>query len=161
MTIQDNDSEAFRRELTALIPKMRAYARSMCGRDASEESFEVPGGTDVGDIVITFTDRPSEVSGVLQDTTGRPATDYFIIVFPADKALWSAGQRRVAQARPASDGRFAVRSLKAGSYLIAAVTDVEPGAMSDPDFLEQLVAGAVKFELAEGEKKVQDIRIAK
>ena len=45
--------------------------------------------------------------------------------------------------------------------MIAAVTDVEPGAINDPDFLEQLVAGAVKFELAEGEKKVQDIRIAK
>ncbi|HEX2800706.1 MAG TPA: sigma-70 family RNA polymerase sigma factor, partial [Phenylobacterium sp.] len=40
--LQDNnvqaqlDAEAFRRDLTALIPKMRAYARSMCGRDASE-----------------------------------------------------------------------------------------------------------------------------
>ena len=40
--LQDNDTqgqldaEAFRRDLTALIPKMRAYARSMCGRDASE-----------------------------------------------------------------------------------------------------------------------------
>ena len=34
--LQDNDTEAFRRELTALIPKMRAYARSMCGRNASE-----------------------------------------------------------------------------------------------------------------------------
>jgi RNA polymerase sigma-70 factor (ECF subfamily) len=34
--LNDTDTEAFRRELTALIPKMRAYARSMCGRDASE-----------------------------------------------------------------------------------------------------------------------------
>jgi RNA polymerase sigma-70 factor (ECF subfamily) len=40
--LQDNnvqaqlDAEAFRRDLTALIPKMRAYARSMCGRDTSE-----------------------------------------------------------------------------------------------------------------------------
>ena len=34
--LQDTDLEAFRRDLTALIPKMRAYARSMCGRDASE-----------------------------------------------------------------------------------------------------------------------------
>ncbi len=40
--LQDNeqqalvDAEAFRRDLTALIPKMRAYARSMCGRNASE-----------------------------------------------------------------------------------------------------------------------------
>ena len=131
------------------------------GHDATEEAFEVPGGTDVSGIVITFTDRPSEVSGVLQDATGRPATDYFIILFPEDRALWGAGPRRVAQARPASDGRFTIRSLKAGTYLIAAVTDVEPGAIGDPAFLEQLIAGAVKLELAEGDKKVQDIRIAK
>jgi RNA polymerase sigma-70 factor (ECF subfamily) len=36
MTLPDDDHESFRLELTALIPKMRAYARSMCGRDASE-----------------------------------------------------------------------------------------------------------------------------
>ena len=36
MTLQDIDHEDFRRDLTALIPKMRAYARSMCGRNASE-----------------------------------------------------------------------------------------------------------------------------
>ena len=34
--LEGNDLETFRRDLTALIPKMRAYARSMCGRDASE-----------------------------------------------------------------------------------------------------------------------------
>ena len=34
--LEGKDLENFRRDLTALIPKMRAYARSMCGRDASE-----------------------------------------------------------------------------------------------------------------------------
>ena len=42
---------------------------------------------------------------------------------------------------------------------MAAVTDYEYTDLVDASFLEQLTAGAFKITLAEGEKKVQDIRM--
>ena len=67
--------------------------------------------------------------------------------------------RRIQQVRPGTDGKFIVRNLVAGTYHLAALTDVVPGEWNDPQFLEQLVAGAITLTLAEGEKKAQDIRI--
>ncbi len=42
---------------------------------------------------------------------------------------------------------------------MAAVTEFEYTDLSDASFLEQLTTGAFKITLAEGEKKVQDIRM--
>ena len=83
-----------------------------------------------------------------------------MIVFPAARALWSS-PRRVVSTRPATDGRFSVRDLPEGNYLIAALTDVEPGQWTKPAFLEQLVAAALPIALGDGEIKRQDLRIAK
>lgn len=56
--------------------------------------------------------------------------------------------------------RFVVRDLPAGDYLIAALTDLEPSDLVDLSFLERLAAGAVPVHLDEGERKIQDLRIA-
>jgi protocatechuate 3,4-dioxygenase beta subunit len=133
----------------------------LSGKDVSETGFDVPPGENVTGLVLTHIDRPSEISGTLQDASGRPAPDYVIIVFPADKSLWRAGARRILTTRPGTDGKFTVRNLLAGSYHLAAVTDAAPGEWFDPAFLERLVPGAFAFQLAEGEKKVQDVQIRK
>jgi len=39
MTLDHTDGEAFRRDLTALIPRMRAFARSMCGDPAAGDDL--------------------------------------------------------------------------------------------------------------------------
>lgn len=44
---------------------------------------------------------------------------------------------------------------------LSVLTDVAPNEWLDPEFLRPLVGSAVKVTLAEGEKKTQDIRIAK
>ena len=59
----------------------------------------------------------------------------------------------------ASDGKFKLAGLPPGEYYMAAVTEFEYPDLSDPSFLEQFTAGAFKITLAEGEKKVQDIRM--
>ena len=129
------------------------------GRDVADDGFDVRAGDDPAAVTLTFTDRPGEINGALQDASGRPAPDYFIIVFPTNKTLWRAGARRIQQVRPGTDGRFTVRNLLAGEYQIAALTDVASGEAFDPAFLEKLVGHTVVVSLGEGEKKVQDIRI--
>jgi len=129
------------------------------GRDALDFPLEVGPGEDVGGVVVTFTDAMSEISGSLQDGSGRPAPDYTIIVYPADRALWSAA-RRIVIARPATDGKFMLRNLAAGEYMMAAVTDLAPNEQNDQAFLEQILPASFKITVAAGEKKVQDLKIS-
>jgi hypothetical protein len=129
------------------------------GVDVMDTGFDVHPGESIAGLTLIYTDRTSEISGTLQDPSGRPAPDYFIIAFPTEKALWRSTGRRIQQVRPGTDGKFIIRNLVAGSYHLAALTDVVAGEWNDPEFLEQLVPFAASLTLAEGEKKVQDIRI--
>ncbi len=130
------------------------------GRDALQSGFEVKAGEDVTDIVITFTDRTSQISGTLVDAAGRPAPEYFVFVFPADKSAWTPlSQRLRPPMRPASDGKFRISPLPQGEYYMAALTDFEPENLYDAAFLEQVAAAAFKITLGEGEKKIQDLKI--
>ena len=66
---------------------------------------------------------------------------------------------RVETSGVSCDGKFKFAGLPPGEYYMAAVTDYEYTDLVDASFLEQLTAGAFKITLAEGEKKVQDIRM--
>ena len=132
------------------------------GRDAFDFPLEIGPGEDISDAVVTFTDVTQDVSGALQDPAGRPAPDYTIVVFPTDRRMWASPLgRRIRTTRPGTDGRFTIANLPAGEYRIAALTDIAPGEANDPTFLEQLVSASFAFTLADGEKKIQDLRIAK
>jgi hypothetical protein len=130
------------------------------GRDAGDLPVDIT--TDVSDVVVTLTDRLTELSGVLQTPAGTPAANYFVIVFARDPAYWFNGSRRIVSLRPATDGRFvttATSPLPPGDYVIAAVTDVRSGEWFDPAFLKGLTSSAVAITLGEGEKKRQDLQI--
>jgi hypothetical protein len=117
-------------------------------------------GRDVDGIVITYTDRPTELSGTLQTPAGVPTGDYFIIVFATDRGFWTPSTRRSVMARPASTGKYILRNLPPGEYFVAAVTDVEQGEWFDSAFLERLIAASARITLAESEKRTLDLRIA-
>jgi Ni,Fe-hydrogenase III small subunit len=130
------------------------------GLDVLDFSLDVLPNDQIGDALLTFGDATQEVSGTLQDPTGRPAPDYTIVVFASDAKFWTPQSRRIRTTRPGTDGRFSVANLPAGDYRIAAVIDIAPNEANDPAFLEQLVPASYQFALAEGEKKSQDLRIA-
>lgn len=130
------------------------------GRDVLDFGLTVEPNQDVGGVTLTFVDRTQNVSGTIQDTMGNPTADYTIIIFPADRTFWLPQARRIQSSRPGTDGKFAFGTLPPGDYRLTAVTDVEPGEWYDPDFLSQLVNASIPLTLREGEKKVQDIKLA-
>jgi hypothetical protein len=130
------------------------------GRDVLDGPLEF-GQADLADAVLTFTDRHWDLSGTVQAASGAPAPGYAVVVFPADRALWNKNARRIQTTRPATDGRFSIRDLPAGEYFVAALDDVEPADLNDPKFLEAMVTASVKIVVVDGEKKVQDLRIAR
>jgi hypothetical protein len=131
-------------------------------RDLLDFPLEITtNSTDVSDVVLTFSDRHSELSGTLETAGGQPASEYTIVVYAADRALWRPGARRVRSVRPANDGRFVLADLPAGDYLIAALTDVAPDDWRDPAFLEALGPASVKITIADGAKVTQSLRMTR
>jgi hypothetical protein len=131
------------------------------GRDILDMPMDVRAQQDVSDIVVTFTDRVTELSGSLVDGAGRPAPEYYVIVFGTDARQWRQGSRWLRQpTRPASDGRFRLTGLPAGEYYLAALAEYDQNEWHTPGFLEQVVPGAIRLALGEGEHKIQDIRLA-
>jgi hypothetical protein len=116
---------------------------------------------DITDAVLTYSDKRSELTGTLTTPTGQPASEFVVIVYPTDRAMWRPGARRIRSMRPASDGAFATADLPPGEYFIAAVTDAEPNEWQQPSFLERLVAASIKITIANGQKARQDLRIAR
>jgi hypothetical protein len=129
------------------------------GQDVTDAPLEIKPREEPPEIVITFTDKVTEVTGTLFDGSGRPTSGLSIIVFPTNRDLWRQAARGTRPTTPASDGKFKVSGLPPGEYYMAAVTDYEYTDLYDASFLEQLAAGAFKITLKEGEKKVQDIRM--
>jgi 5-hydroxyisourate hydrolase-like protein (transthyretin family) len=134
------------------------------GRDITDLAIDITAESLPKEVIVTFSDRPQALAGRLQTAAGSPASDYTVILFPADKNYWLHGSRRILTARPATDGRFQFggpgpASVPAGAYLLAAVTDIDRDEQFDPALLESLRSAAVSVTIGAGEKKTQDLVI--
>jgi hypothetical protein len=128
------------------------------GRDAFDAPLQVQPNETL-DWTLTYSDRPTGVSGVLQEPGGRPATDYYVLVFAADRRYWTPGSRRIRMTRPGTDGSYSVKGLPPGEYYLAALADLETGEWNDPVLLEQAARSSARIRLREDEMTVQDFRI--
>jgi hypothetical protein len=133
----------------------------LAGQDVTDTLVEIRPNQNLSDLVLTFSDQITEITGRLVDGAGKPAPEFFVFVFPTDRAFWYQGSRRMRPpTRPANDGKFSVLSLPPGEYYVAALTEFDQTDIYDASFLEQLVPAAFKITLAEGEKKTQDLKLS-
>jgi protocatechuate 3,4-dioxygenase beta subunit len=133
-------------------------------KDITDKVLEIGADSAPKNIVVTYTNQWQQLSGKLTHASGASATDETMIVFPADRAYWYQGSRRIATSRPGTDGLFSFggpgpTSLPPGDYLLAAVTDLGRDEQFDPSFLAALVQAAAPVTIGAGEKKVQDLVI--
>jgi len=115
----------------------------------------------VSDVAVHFTDKPTEITGTLFGADGKPAPEFFIVVFSTDRAFWIPQSRRVRSARPGNTGTFRIANLPPGEYYLCALTDLDSSAISSASstFLETLAAASIKMALAEGQKVTQDVQV--
>jgi carboxypeptidase family protein len=128
------------------------------GRDVLDEPIDLAPGEEIGDVRLIVTDRISELSGRVTDATGKPSQTDWVVVFSADKKYWWRGSRRVWLVRPNADGQYSVRALAAGTYVVAAI----PNPRSEDELLTKLpglVSAGPRVTIAEGDRKVQDLRV--
>jgi hypothetical protein len=132
------------------------------GIDVADVPLDV-GAADVGGVIVTLTQRPGSISGALHRHDNQPVPGQRVIAFSTDPAVWLPQSRRIRASRTASDGRFMLHGLPAGEYfLVVAGADVEDGQWFHAAFLRQLVSpAALRITLADGEIKVQDLRVVR
>jgi hypothetical protein len=129
------------------------------GRDISNVPLDLD--RDVNGVAVTFTDRPTTLSGEVQNTAGAPDTSATVLVFPADPASWVGYgnfPRRLRALRVNRDGRYLASGLPAGKYLIAAIMDEASFDWQNPRTLQALARLATAVTLADGDSRQQALR---
>jgi hypothetical protein len=129
------------------------------GRDISDEPFDLDG--DLSGVVVTLTDRPSVIGGVVHDAAGAADVNAAIVAFPADRSRFAqTGQpaRRMAIERATSSGRYTLAGLPAGEYVVAALDDAAARRWRDPKMLEQLARTGARVTIRDGETRALDLQ---
>jgi hypothetical protein len=118
--------------------------------------------SDVPDVVITFTDRPSSLTGQVQLSEQASKEGTEVIVFPADwKSRIETGlnPRRFRRVGVSANGMYDITPLPSGAYYVAAIRETGAGDWMDPKLLEYLGASAAHVQIDDGEKAVQNLRL--
>ena len=119
------------------------------GRDITG-AFQPIGAVDLNGVVITMTDKPARLSGVVTARDGRGVEDATVLVFPTDRMHWkSATGKRFKTAR-ALEGQYTFEHLLAGDYLIAAVDETTMDDWPSPAFLERVATHAQRITVRNG-----------
>jgi Carboxypeptidase regulatory-like domain len=130
------------------------------GRETIDAPFEIGAGDKITGVDLTFIDRQSEISGTVTDAQGLAVTEYTVLAFPADSALWRPQARQIVTARPDQTGKFQLRGLPPGDYYVATIDPAEQGEWFEPAFLEQQRSGATRVSLGEGATRTQNFRVS-
>jgi hypothetical protein len=118
------------------------------GRDMLDNAVTLE-NEDLSGLLLTFTDQPSRVNGLVRDDLGRPDPGAAVIVFPRD-GIWTnlgASARRIRLIRPSRTGQFTLTGLPPGRYNIAAIDDASVSHWQDPAFLRRLAGVATDVTL--------------
>lgn len=133
------------------------------GRDISETPLDLR-TTDVSNVVVTFTDRPTKFAGRVLTSDGNPDPDAMVIALAADQRAWSdsgINPRRVRSTHAARDGSYTITALPPGDYSLVAIHEDTTGDWQDPRVLEGLGRSGSNVRLAEGDTRLQDLRAVK
>jgi protocatechuate 3,4-dioxygenase beta subunit len=129
------------------------------GTDITDTGIEVPANATLSDMVVELTDHLYPITGRVTDANGALVRDCFVIVFGQDPAGWTPATRYLATARPALDDLFHVK-MPPGDYYAVAITEVEQGAWTDPEYLSLVREHATRFTLTAGETKTVDLPLS-
>jgi hypothetical protein len=135
---------------------------SVSGRETSATGIEVDEG-DLADVVLTFFDRPSTVSGVARLDANAPLPNSTVLLVGADfRATLGAGlspRQQTAIVQPS--GQFTLGRLLPGEYYIVAVVDEGVPVDRDLAFFESVARLGTRVSVTEGETKTQDLKIVR
>jgi protocatechuate 3,4-dioxygenase beta subunit len=146
----------------SLVPTERVgwVLRSMTadGRDITDRVLDLRADTT---LVLTYTDRPSKVTGAVRDARGEVNTTAMVLAFPADPQRWVGSGRssRTIKSVPATNtGSYTFAHLPPGAYNLIAVNDLDD-EWSESKHLEALARQATKLTVVDGQPASLDLTV--
>lgn len=137
--------------------------------DAAAQAVTI-GTQDIGDVVVTFTDKTITLSGDVRGAeaaapagTAGTMDQATVMLFPADYQSWIASgmsPRRMATAVTSSTGAYQLKVPLPGEYLVVAIPP-EIAPSTDADFLKRVSGAGIRVTLAAGESKTQALTVAR
>ena len=134
----------------------------LAGDDRTNRPLRIDAGTDTTNVLITLDSRVAELRGSVRDSKGVTVREAAVILFPAERQLWSNFGLRPTRFRSATffgDHGYRLTYLPAGEYLAIAVDAGQQLAWQDPRFLTAASALATRVTLDWGAKSVQDLAL--
>jgi protocatechuate 3,4-dioxygenase beta subunit len=139
-------------------PGWAATSVTIDGHDVMDRPLDI-GTADPPDVVVTFSNQATDLSGVVSAPAGQLASDYFVVALPTDEVYWTPLSRRIKSTRPGADGRYDFAGLPPGQYAVAATTDLTGSDLQDHGVLAELAAHAITVVLGAAEKKTVDLKL--
>jgi len=127
------------------------------GRDLLDQPLDLE---DAAEVVVTLTDHPTEIWGMVRDWRGVPTSGATVLVLPAP-ASGNAGlnPNRMREVRAATSGVYTIAGLPAGEYSIVAIDDAAAEGWQDPRRADALRVLGTRVTLRAGEKTMIDLRL--
>jgi hypothetical protein len=129
------------------------------GRDVSDTPLDVQ--ADVNGVVVTLTDQPTGLRGIVRLPQGQADANAIVIAFPTDIAAWAdfgPSPRRVRNSSTTKSGEYSIAALPAGEYYMVAVPDDLAADWRDASILRALSRVATQVTIRDGEQRTQDLR---
>jgi hypothetical protein len=144
--------------LGATVPGWIPRSIEYQGQDVAGRSFTV--GASTPDIVVTFNDRITTISGTVTDGRNPSVRNATILLFPSDPSLWKESglllPSRFRRIRSGNGGSYEVTVLP-GSYSVIATSDTYPTHWQHPAYLKKISALASTVTVREGDKGAKNL----
>ena len=130
------------------------------GKDITDRVLDLQ--EDATNIVVTYTDRASKVTGVIRDARGTAAGTAAVLVFPVDPQRWPGNgttPRQLKSSLASRTGAYTIEGLPPGDYYVIAIDDGESADWMDPKTLEGLARQATRLSVTAGDTKTLDLTL--
>ena len=130
------------------------------GTDITDAGVEFKPNEDISGLEVELTNKVTVISGLVTNARGETVKEYAAIAFAQDKEKWKVFGRYQSMGRPDQDGRFKISGLPPSDYYVVALEKIDPGQMTDPDFLDAIRIRAIPITIREGETRTVDLKVA-
>jgi protocatechuate 3,4-dioxygenase beta subunit len=134
------------------------------GDDVTETAVEFASSSDPRLLEVTLTNHGAIVTGRVLDDDGKESPDAYVVMLPADVSRWRPFPGTPAIA-PKADGTFTIGPVRAGEYIVAAVTGLSMARLFEPsaraETAERIIRAGERIVLVENDKHSVDLRITK
>ena len=134
------------------------------GDDVTDTAIEFKSSSDPSLLEITLTNQGAIVTGRVLGDDGKESLDASVVLLPADVSRWRPFPG-LAAIPPKADGTFTIGPVRAGEYIVAAVTGMSSAKLFEPSARAEIAARLAKagerIILVENEKYSIDLRITK